>query len=223
MKNKRAVLVKTIISVILAIIVLAVLIIFMFMLFDIGRDKNKETAKSYLNSFSDVMKEVDKSGSGEFSLWAPAHNFRMVYFGDGTEVEDKRRKNKDNPDVFRRASSGENLMCFCYEPEEKQWICEDCVSLKRPIKIDDNNFLLGDRGVPVFGKNTKFEIEKKENEEESGEHYLFTVSIIGGATTEEKEAEKKTAEEALDDYNKRVEENPGAYSDVGDPTQNLGT
>ena len=131
---------------------IAVLIILFVSLYNMATyDKEKETAKSYLNSFERAISEINSDGEeAEFNLWGGEP--KMVYFGDDVYAGDNRE--------FFRTSSGENVVCFCYEKDDK-WRCNYCVSLDYPAVFESSN--------SVFEEGSNFNI-KLENQ-----RYIFTL------------------------------------------------
>lgn len=160
-KNKKATTVSTeeVIKLIIYVAGIAILFILFVSLYNMATfDKEKETAKSYLSSFKKTISEIDKEGDeAEFSLWGGEP--KMVYFG-----EDRRLVvgEKGKEDIFFRASSDENYLCFCYEPEAKKWKCNYCVSLDYPAVFEPA------LTNPVFEEDTYFNIKLE------GKRYVFT-------------------------------------------------
>ena len=148
--NKKASLeTKEIIEVILAGVGMVFLIFLLWNIFSPSFDKDKETAKSYLNTFKNVMDDVDKIGYARFFLWGGEP--KMVYFGKTFRIS-------SGDDVFSRSNTKENYLCFCYqkgEGENRRWVCENCVSLKYPVEFSNSG--------EVFEEGWSFVITKVEN------------------------------------------------------------
>jgi len=158
--NKKASLeTKEIIELILAGAGIFLIIFFLWNVFSPDFNKDKETAKSYLNTFKSVIDDVDEIGSARFSLWGG--DPKMVYFGKAFRIS-------SGDDVFSRPNTEENYLCFCYEKgkeENKRWICENCVSLKYPIEFSNSG--------EIFTEGWSFDITKRENK------YFFEATYGG--------------------------------------------
>ncbi|MGC9309481.1 MAG: hypothetical protein ACP5D2_02175 [Candidatus Nanoarchaeia archaeon] len=114
-------------------------------------DQEEETAKSYLESFKDVMEEVEKNGYAEFSLWGG--ETKMVYFGDKVRLE------ANNKDIFFNHQNKD--LCFCYE--EDVFKCDYCTDLNKPAEFSDDKM--------VHEEGSYFEIR------DEGDKYFFEVEI----------------------------------------------
>jgi len=159
-KNKKASLeVKEILELVLAAGGIFLLLLLLWSLLAPTFNKDKETAKSYLNSLKQAIAEADeKKVAVDFSLWGGEP--KMVYFGDEKYVV-------SGSDTFFRARTDKNYLCFCYE--KKGWKCEDCVSLKLSAVFEPS------KQEPVFEEGTYFKIEKKPEEKPTS--YVFSYEI----------------------------------------------
>ena len=151
MKNKKAdakMIGGQIIKLILGAAVVLVLVLLIYSLISPLFDKEKETAKSYLEIFNRAIHEADENGKSNFNMWGGEP--KMVYFGDKKVLS-------SGHDFFSRSNDDKNYLCFCYEPEDKIWKCNYCASLNYPIVFKREG---NPTEIKVFEEFWEFEITK---------------------------------------------------------------
>ena len=112
---------------ILAVMFVALLIIFYFSFFDIF-DKEKETRESLLKSLGESFEEAEKVHRSSFFMYDVGIDLKLIYFGDSSRVS-------IGEDLFFSSSRKKNKFCFCFEKDsgDKDWICQDCLGLDKPV------------------------------------------------------------------------------------------
>jgi len=159
-KNKKAIMIKEILEIILAAAGVFIVALLLYKIISPSFDKDKETAKSYFDTFQEEIKKINSGQEGEFLIWDNENVF-LVYFGDKTST------NWFNHRFFAGAHD-KNYICMCYLLKDKQdeTKCEFCAYLKDDAKYFDlNNKEHDDWAVQ---KNEKIYISKQEiNREEA--------------------------------------------------------
>ena len=159
--NKKAsdLTVKEWIELIIAIIGILLIFFWFFGIFRSGINKDAESAESYFETLKEEIKKADEGKTGEFLIWEN-DNVYLVYFDKDVVVTD------DNYDylAFFTINSYENYICMCYfkDKEKEKDVCENCMSLKYPVRY------IGKEKTWVIKKDEKVLINK------TGSEYVFS-------------------------------------------------
>ena len=154
MLNKKGMLVKESMEIILGVVATFILVVLLYNLISPNFDKGDETAESYFDSFKEQVSVADSEGVGSFSIWQPENKkekrkFYLVYFGDSSSY------GKD----LKFYSLGNNLnhVCVCYW-DDGDTLCDYCENLEFPV------FVAGlsedDSGCWAIGVREEIEITK---------------------------------------------------------------
>lgn len=159
--NKKAITVKEIMELILAIAAIGLLVFLLYSLIAPKYDVNEETAKSYFKTLEAEIKKAD-GGVGEFAIWQPGDDTFIIYFGNYESY-------KSEKEVFVTKQKRDNKICVCYR-EGREGVCEYCKSLDFPMKYVAEivtSYSANDKGQWGTCYGWKYEIKKQ------GDSYLF--------------------------------------------------
>ena len=141
---------KEIMEIILAAAVVLVLAFLLYRLISPSFDYNEEAAKSYYDSFEEVMAE----GGGSFLMWQPEKEgveFYLAYFHNDPSFFLTRGKNPVIVRKFESFGNNVNHVCVCYW-DGKSMKCNYCSDLDMPLVKDGKE---GEAWVLMVGEEIK--------------------------------------------------------------------
>lgn len=142
LKNKRGnLLTEESLKLILGVAVAFVLIVLMWQLIAPQFDRKAETAESYVESFKELVVNLEEGETDTFTLWdgSGEEGIYLVYLGKSVVVDVEGKEGL----TFSSLGSDENKLCGCYAENvgwvNKEWKseCLYCEGFDEPLKFYD--------------------------------------------------------------------------------------
>lgn len=113
-------------------------------------NKDVESAKAYLGTFSKQVDVANAKGTGEFEIWQKGSIY-LVIFGNDAYIN-------DGSNYFFHAGS-KNTVCFCIYRVKA---CQYCMNLGSPVKFEGQNkgIVYGQQKVYITKENGYYVLKR---------------------------------------------------------------